>query len=65
MVLCDPIEVLANTIVVIISQYIMVSNQQILHLKHMQNYMSIMCQKKESLSLTVNSYQFTFNYLLK
>lgn len=60
MVLWDPINVVANAILVIILQYIIISNQWVLYLKHMQNYIS-----KKSPSLTVHSYLFTFNYLLK
>ena len=33
-------EVLANTLVVIILRYISVSNQQVVHRKHIQRYMS-------------------------
>lgn len=40
----DAIEVLANTTVVIILQYINTSNEHIVHLKHKQCYVSITSQ---------------------
>ena len=45
MELSDVMEVLSNTMVVIILQYISVSNQHIVHIKLTQCYMSIILNK--------------------
>lgn len=55
--LCKVIDVLTNLAVVIILQYIHISNHDVLHLKHTQYYMSTISQeswekrKKSSVSI--------------